>query len=152
MSNSFHSLPVLSSTINLNGAMTAQYARPPLELLLIKAKEQVADYIRNADVIGLDPFRMVIEDELGDLMHAQGDLSFFMPAAPVLGQWFAGQLNTEIKDQYDRRQHEVWKKMLVEGKRFQVAPNLNAAILPFLVEEERFTVTVFIPRKTNKSS
>jgi hypothetical protein len=40
--------------------------------------------------------------------------------------------------------------MLVERKQFQVAPNLNAAILPFLVEEERFTVTVFIPRTTDK--
>jgi hypothetical protein len=151
MSNSFHSLPVLSPTTNLNRAMTAQYPPPPLKLLLTKAKEKVAAYIRNADVSGLDPFRMVIEDEFGDLMHAQGDLSFFMPAAPVLRQGFAGQLSTEIKDQYNRRQHAVWKKMLVDGKRFQVAPNLNAAILPFLVEDERFTVTVFIPRKTRKS-
>jgi hypothetical protein len=150
MSNSFHSLPVLSSTTNLNRIMTAQYARPPLELVLTKAKERVADYIRNADVNGLDPFRMVIEDESGDLVHAQGDLSFLMPAAPVLHQWFAGQLNPEIKDQYDRRQRAVWRKMLVDGEQFQVAPKLNAAILPFLAEEERFTVTVFIPRATNK--
>jgi hypothetical protein len=121
-----------------------------LKLVLTKAKEKVADFIRNADVKGLDPFRMVIEDEFGDLMHAQGDLSFLMPAAPVLRQWFAGQLHTEIKDQYNRRRHAVWQKMLVEGKQFQVAPNLNAAILPFLVEEERFTVTVFIPRTTDK--
>jgi hypothetical protein len=39
--------------------------------------------------------------------------------------------------------------MLVDGEQFQVASNLNAAILPFLAEEERFTVTVFIPRMTN---
>jgi hypothetical protein len=140
----------MSPTTNLNRAMTAQSPPPPLKLLLTKAKEKVAAYVRNADVSGLDPFRMVIEDEFGELMHAQGDLSFLMPAAPVLRQWFAGQLNTEIKDQYDRRQHAVWKKMLVDGERFQVAPNLNAAILPFLVEDERFTVTVFIPRKTSK--
>jgi hypothetical protein len=130
--------------------MTAQHARPPLELVLTKAKERVANYIRNADVNGLDPFLMVIEDEFGNLVHAQGDLSFLMPAAPVLRQWFANQLNTEIKDQYDRRQLAVWQKMLVDGEQFQVAPRLNAAILPFLAEEERFTVTVFIPRTTNK--
>jgi hypothetical protein len=130
--------------------MTAQYARPPLQQILIKAKERVADYIRNADVKGLDPFRMVIENEFGDLVHAQGDLSFLMPAAPVLQQWFAGQLHTEIKDKYDRRQHAVWQKMLADGEQFQVAPNLNVAILPFLAEEERFTVTVFIPRTTKK--
>jgi hypothetical protein len=93
---------------------------------------------------------MVIEDEFGNLVHAQGDLSFLMPAAPVLRQWFANQLNTEIKDQYDRRQLAVWQKMSVDGEQFQVAPRLNAAILPFLAEEERFTVTVFIPRTTNK--
>jgi hypothetical protein len=121
-----------------------------LELVLTKARERVANYIRNADVNGLDPFRMVIEEEFGDLVHAQGDLSFLMPAAPVLRQWFANQLNTEIRDQYDRRQRAVWQKMLVDGEQFQVAPRLNAAILPFLAEEERFTVTVFILRKTNK--
>ncbi len=130
--------------------MTAQHARPSLELVLIKAKARVANYIRNADVNSLDPFRMIIEDEIGDLVHTQGDLSFLMPAAPVLRQSFASQLNTEIKDQYDRRQLAVWQKMLVDGEQFQVAPNLNAAILPFLAEEERFTVTVFIPRPTNK--
>jgi hypothetical protein len=130
--------------------MTAQYARPSLELILTKAKARVADYIRNADVNGLDPFLMVVEDEFGDLVHAQGNLSFLMPAAPVLRQWFAGQLHTEFKDKYDRRQRAVWQKMLVDGEQFQVAPNLNAAILPFLAEEERFTVTVFIPRTKNK--
>jgi hypothetical protein len=121
-----------------------------LELVLTKAKARVANYIRNADGNGLDPFLMVVEDEFGDLVHTQGDLSFLMPSAPVLHQWFASQLNTEIKDQYDRRQLAVWQKMLVDGEQFQVAPKLNAAILPFLAEEERFTVTVFIPRTTNK--
>ena len=150
MSDSFHSLPVLSPTTTLNGAMTARYARPPLELVLTKAKERVATYIRNADVNGLDPFRMVIEDESGNLVHAQGDLSFLMPASPVLRQWFAAQLNPEIKDQYERMRHAVWQKTFMDGEQFQVAPKLNAAILPFLAEEERFTVTVFIPRAANK--
>jgi hypothetical protein len=130
--------------------MTPQYAGPSLELVLTKAKATVANYIRNADVNGLDPFLMVIEDEVGDLVHAQGNLSFLMPAAPVLHQWFAGQLNTELKDKYDRRQRAVWQKMLADGEQFQVSSNLNAAILPFLAEEERFTVTVFIPRTKNK--
>jgi hypothetical protein len=121
-----------------------------LALVLTKAKERVATYIRNSSVNGLDPFRMVIEDEFGDLVHIQGDLSFLMPAAPVLRQWFAGQLNTKIKGQYDRRQRAVWQKMLVDAEQFQVAPSLNAAILPFLAEKERFTVTVFIPRTASK--
>jgi hypothetical protein len=121
-----------------------------LEPVLTKAKARVANYIGNADVKGLDPFLMVVEDEFGDLVHTQGDLSFLMPAAPVLHQLFASQLNIEIEDQYDRRQRAVWQKMLFDGEQFQVAPKLNAAILPFLVEEERFTVTVFIPRTTNK--
>ena len=150
MSNSIHSLPALSPTTNPTRSMTAQYARPSSELVLTKAKARVANYISNADVNGLDPFLMVIEDEFGNLVHTQGDLSFLMPSAPVLRQWFANQLNTEIKDQYDRRQLAVWQKMLVDGEQFQVAPKLNAAILPFLTEEERFTVTVFIPRPTNK--
>jgi hypothetical protein len=147
MSYSFHSLP---PSTNLSRAMTAQYARPPLELVLTKAKERVANYVRNADVNGLDPFRMIIEDESGDLVHAQGDLSFLIPAAPVLHQSFAGQLNTRIKNQYARRQHAGWQNTSVDTEQFQVAPRLNAAILPFLAEEERFTVTVFIPRTTNK--
>ena len=106
--------------------------------------------MRNADVNGLDPFLMVIEDEFGDLVHSQGNLSFLMPAAPALGQWFVGQLNTEIQDQYERRQLAARQKMLVDGEQFQVASNLNAVILPFLDEDERFTVTVFIPRTKNK--
>jgi len=150
MSNSIHSLPVLSPATNPTRVMTAQYTPPSLELVLTKAKARVAHYIRNADGNGLDPFLMVIESEFGDLVHTQGNLSFLMPAAPVLRQWFAGQLNADIKDQYDRRQHAVWQKMLADGEQFQVASNLNAAILPFLAEEERFTVTVFIPRTKNK--
>ena len=93
---------------------------------------------------------MVIEDEFGDLVHTQGDLSFLIPFAPVLRECFASQLNIEIETEYDRRQRAVWQKMLFDGEQFQVAPNLNAAILPFLAEEARFTVTVFIPRPTNK--
>jgi hypothetical protein len=151
MSHSIHSLPVLSPTTNPTRSITAKYAGLPLELVLTKGKASVANYIRNADVNGLDPFLMVIEDEFGGLVHTQGDLSFLMPAAPVPRQWFAGQLNTEIKEQYDRRQRAVWQKMLFVGEQFQVAAKLNAVILPFLAEEERFTVTVFIPRTTNKS-
>jgi hypothetical protein len=150
MSNSIHSLPVLSPITNPTRSMTAQYPRPSLELVLTKAKARVADYMRNAEGNGLDPFLMVIEDEFGDLVHTQGNLSFLMPAAPVLGQWFAGQLNTEIQDQYERRQLAAWQKMLVDGQQFQVASNLNAVILPFLAEEEKFTVTVFIARTKNK--
>src|ERR1700730_18285577 len=139
------------SPLLIPNPVTAQYAGLSTELILTKAKARVANYVCNSPVAnGLDPFLMVIEDEFGDLVHTQGDLSFLMPAAPVLRQWFAGQLNTEIKDKYDRRQHAVWQKMLVDGEQFQVASNLNVAILPFLAEEERFTVTVFIPRTTNK--
>jgi hypothetical protein len=94
----------------------------------------------------LEPFLMVVEDEYGDLVHTQGDLKFLMPSAPVLRQWFASQLNAEIKGEYDRRQLAVWQEVLRDGEQFQVAPNWNAAILPFLAEEERYTVTVFIPR------
>jgi hypothetical protein len=150
MSISIHTLPVPLPTTNPTASMTAQHAQPSLELVLIRAKATVANYIRNAAANGLDPFLMVIEDEFGDLVHTQGNLSFLMPAAPVLGQWFAGQLNAGIKDEYDRRQHAVWQEMLFDGQQFQVASNLNAAILPFLVEEERFTVTVFISRTKNK--
>jgi hypothetical protein len=121
-----------------------------LDLILAKAKARVANYVRNTpDANGLDPFLMVIEDEFGDLVHTQGDLSFLMPSASVLRQWFASQLNTEIKGEYDRRQLAVWQEVLRDGEQFQVAPNLNDAILPFFAEEERFTVTVFIPRMTN---
>jgi len=45
---------------------------------------------------------MVIEDEFGDLVHTQGDLSFLMPAAPVLRQWFAGQLNADAQLRRDQ--------------------------------------------------
>ena len=121
-----------------------------MELILTKAKARIANHIRNTpDVNGLDPFLMVIEDEFGDLVHTQGDLSFLMPSAPVLCQCFASQLNAEIEDQYNRRQLAVWQRMLFDGEQFQVAPKLNAAILPFLAEEDRFTVTVFIQRTTN---
>jgi hypothetical protein len=131
--------------------MTAQYPGPFPKLILTKAKARVASYITNtANVNSLDPFLMVVEDEFGDLVHAQGDLSFLMPSQPVLHQRFASQLNAEIQDEYGRRQFAVWQNMLVDGEQFQITPNLNVAILPFLVEQERFTVTVFILRTTNE--
>jgi hypothetical protein len=96
MSTVIHSLPSPSRITNPTRGRS-------LEPVLTKAKARVANYIRNADIDSLDPFLMVIEDEFGDLVHTQGDLSFLMPAAPVLHQLFASQLNTEIEDQYDRR-------------------------------------------------
>ena len=130
--------------------MAARNAGPSQELILTTAKARVATYITDtADVNGLDPFLMVVEDVFGDLVHTQGDLSFLMPSAPVLRQWFASQLNPAIQKEYDRKRLAIWQNMLVDGEQFQVAPNLNAAILPFLAEEDRFTVTVFIPRTTN---
>jgi hypothetical protein len=132
--------------------MAAQYLGPSLKLILTKAKAKVANYItKTAGVNGLDPFLMVVEDEFGHLLHTQGDLSFLMPSPPVLHKWFASQLNPEIKGEYGRRQLAIWQNMLVDGEQFQIAPKLNAAILPFLAEEERFTVTVFISRLTHKS-
>jgi uncharacterized protein (DUF58 family) len=128
---------------------TARHAGIPLDLILIKAQVRVVNHITNAGVEGMDPILIVIEDEFGDLVHTQGDLSFLMPSAPVLRQWFANQLHTQIQGEYDKRQLAVWQEVLRDGEQFQVAPNLNAAILPFLAEEERFTVTVFIPCTTN---
>jgi hypothetical protein len=126
-----------------------RYAGISLKLILTKAKARVANHIENAGVEGLDPFLLVIEDEYGDLVYTQGDLSFLMPAAPVLRQWFASQLNTEIQGEYDRRQLAIWEQFIRDGEQFEVAPNWNAAILPFVLEERQFTVTVFIPRMTN---
>ena len=136
MATAIHSLPS-SSTI------TKPTRGCSLALVLAKAKARVANYIKHADGNGLDPFLMVVEDEFGVLVHTQGDLSFMMPSAPVQCQWFANQLNTEIKDQYERRQLGVWERCWWGNRS-------NAVILPFLAEEERFTVTVFIPRPTDK--
>ena len=63
---------------------------------------------------------MVVEDVFGDLVHTQGDLSFLMPSSPVLHQWFASQLNAEIKGEYDRKRLAIWQNMLVDGEQFQV--------------------------------
>jgi hypothetical protein len=136
-----------ASAISFVPRTTTQYAGNSLDLILTKAQARVAAHVRNTpDANGLEPFLMVVEDEYGDLVHTQGDLKFLMPSAPVLRQWFASQLNAEIKGEYDRRQLAVWQEVLRDGEQFQVAPNWNAAILPFLAEEERYTVTVFIPR------
>ena len=101
---------------------------------------------RATGVQGLDPSVLVIEEEFGDLVYTQGDLSFLMPGTPILHKTFAGQLHSEIQDEYDAQQLAVWEQFLVYGEQFQVAPNMHAAILPFFADEERFTVTVFIRR------
>jgi hypothetical protein len=96
----FDSLSACSVTNHKPEPFYDQNAGPSLELILTKAKARVANHIRNTpDVNGLEPFLMVIEDEFGDLVHTQGDLSFLMPSAPVLRQCFASQLNAEIEDQ-----------------------------------------------------
>jgi hypothetical protein len=111
---------------------------------LPKAQSRIANHIRNTpEVEGLDPFLLVIEDEYGDLVHTQGDLSFLMPAAPVLHQQFAGQLNLSVQKEYENRQLAVWEHILRDGEQFRVAPNWNTAILPILAEENRYTVTIF---------
>ena len=130
-------------------ATLTRYAGISMKLILTKAKARVTNHIENAGVSCLDPSLVVIEDEYGDLVHTQGDLSFLMPSAPVLRQWFAGQINPTIQKEYDRRQLAVWEQVLRDGEQFEVAPAWNASILPILVEERQFTVTVFIPRTTN---
>lgn len=117
---------------------------PALALIVTKAQARVANHIRNAPgVSGLDPFLLIIEDEYGDLVHTQGILSFLMPSQPVLHQQFAHQLNLDIQPEYEKRQLEVWEQILVDGQPFCVAPEWKASILPFLVEESRYTVTIF---------
>lgn len=112
--------------------------------MLTKAQERVANHIQNTEIEGLDPFLLIIEDALGyTLLHTQGDLSFLMPALPVIGQCLSGQLNPQIQDEYERRQTEVWELILVDGQQFRVAPNRNACILPFMARESKLTVTIF---------
>jgi hypothetical protein len=113
-------------------------------LILTKAQARIANHIRNAtEVAGLDPFLLVIEDEFGDLVHTQGDLTFLMPFEPVLHQQFASQLNPDTQKQYENKQLDVWEQVLVDGQPFGVAPGWNVSILPILVEENRYTVTIF---------
>lgn len=162
MGNTMQSVLVrrLSAAAHIRAAINAEtasrtitltrYAGLSVKLILTKAKARVANHVRNTpDANGLDLSLMVIEDEYGDLVHTQGDLSFLMPTTPVLRQWFASQLSPEIQAEYDKRQLAVWQEVLRDGEQFQVAPSMNACVLPFLAEEERFTVTVFIPRTTN---
>lgn len=119
-------------------------ARPGLGLVLIKAQARVANHIKNTGAVdGLDPFLLVVEDKYGDLVHTQGDLSFLMPSAPVLHQQFAGQLNLDIQTHYEKKQLAVWEQILRDGEQFQVAPDWKASILPFLVEENEYTVAIF---------
>ena len=68
------------------------------------------------------------------LCTQQGDLSFLMPAAPVLRQWFASQLNLEIQGEYDKRQLAVWQEVLRDGEQFQVAPNWKRLSFPSLLK------------------
>jgi hypothetical protein len=86
---------------------------------------------------------MVIEDEFGGLTYTQGNLSFLMPCAPVLNEPFAGQLNAEIKAKYRNKQLAVWEQILTDGEKFSVVPNWSASILPFWVEADSYTVTIF---------
>ena len=127
-----------------------QFAGISMKVILTKAKSKVAEYIRYADDVDrLDLSLMVIQSELGNLVYAKGDLSFLMRRKPVLHKPFYVQLNGDIKYDYDGRQLAVWQQKLADGQQFQVAPNWHAAILPFFAEDECFTVTVFIARKTN---
>jgi hypothetical protein len=73
----------LSAAAQIRAAIHAEtYAGLSLELILTKAQVRVANHIENADgVDALDPFLHVSEDEYGDLVHTQGDLSVLMPAA-----------------------------------------------------------------------
>jgi hypothetical protein len=84
-----HSLPSPSPITNPTRGRS-------LELVLTKAKARVADYIRNADVNGLDPFLMVIEDEFGDLVHTQGDLSDAVRTSSVHSRHVAPSLDQLI--------------------------------------------------------
>jgi hypothetical protein len=138
--------PVKSSVPSIS----AQFTSPSLELVLTKATTRIANHVRNAEVEGLDPFLMVITDQIGDLIYSQGDLSFLMPSAPVLNTWFADQINRDVADEYNERQLAVWQERLVDGEQFQVSAEFSVCILPFLAEEERFTVTVFIRRTTKQ--
>jgi hypothetical protein len=139
------SAPVMSS---VPSTPTLQFP-VSLDLILTKANARIANHVQNADVDGLDPFLMVITNEIGDLVYTQGNLSFIMPSAPVLNTWFANQINRDVADEYNERRLAVWQERLVDGEQFQVSDEFNACTLPFLAEEEPYTVTVFIRRKSN---
>ena len=70
---------------------TSINAFPTLEVILNLAKERVSDHMSRATgVQGLEPSVLVIEEEFGDLVYTQGDLSFLMPGAPNSSQNLCG--------------------------------------------------------------
>ena len=108
----------------------AQFTSPSLEPVLTKAKARIANHVQNAEVEGLDPFLMVIADQIGDLVCTQGDLSFLLPCAPVLNTWFADQINRDIADEYNERQLAVWQERLLDGVQFQVSAEFQRCYPP----------------------
>jgi len=138
MTGSIHLLPS-NPNPSIRAPHAARYTAPSLKLILSKALARVAahvDILDEDEATGLDPSLLVIEDTIGDLVYTKGDLSFLMPAAPVLNQWFASQLNAGTGDEYDSRQREVWEQRNFDGEQFPIAPDWNAAILPMYAEAD----------------
>jgi hypothetical protein len=114
--------------------------------LLARAELCIENYLDlNPTSLGLlDDSTLVIEDELGVLQYAQGDLSFLMPSKPVLNKPFAEQLNPDDSAEYAAFHADVWDVTLPDDAKFVSKNGRKAVMFPIYTMKERFTGAVFL--------
>jgi hypothetical protein len=112
-----------------------------------KARARLANRQRLGQLDSVDNSLLVIQDDCGNLIHAEGDLGFLMPSVPVVDQEFHTQLNAEIQDGYRIRQRYVWNMFDLEDDRPRLQVGCKEAVfLPMFVDKEEYTITVFADR------
>ena len=140
-----------ASTANANGSLSTPSTlhicptctrQPALNL----PKEAWARVFNSQRLHQLGPVedQLVIEDDCGNVIHTEGDLSFLMPSDPVLGGLFPTQLNPDIQEAYRIRQKWTWDLLDETDKHppLQIAGR-EVVFLPMSVNKETYTITVF---------
>jgi hypothetical protein len=126
--------------------LAATYVSLTLQLLnelKTQAKKYIGGVKRKHPDVTLDDSILIIEDEYGGLMHAEGDLSFLMPNAPTLDKIFYRQLPAAIQKDYQDRQMAVWDLDMPELGNLQTKGGREGVMLPMFVYAQRWTITVF---------
>jgi hypothetical protein len=103
---------------------------PLIENLIAEARARIENHIvrHRLSSSSLDESILIIEDEFGEVLHREGDLSF---------------LSSDLQKDYERRQLAVWDLDMEDIGPLRSKCGREAFIFPMHVEGERYTATVF---------
>lgn len=117
----------------------------PLATLRERSKQTILSKFNSSPSLFKSlPSAFTVEDEYGNLEIFQGDFSSLTRQPLAVNDIFCDMLPDHMAKHYETRQLAVWKYGTVSDDLINLSESWDAAIMPLLIDTQRYTVTLFI--------